>query len=168
VGAIHRLIVSLSLCFAAATAGASEFEYLQSLRDTSYFPLESTDLERSFHIYVTTPDAYDDEQDRLYPTVYLLDGGALHPMLVAYQRYLQFGEEIPPVILVAISYGGSDFASGNFRSTDYTAPSDERDYWGGAEKFQAFLETAVIPLVESRFRSNPKRRILFGQSLGGS
>ena len=70
-------------------------------------------------------------------------------------------------IIVGISYGGVTFQEGNYRSTDYTAPSAERDYWGGADKFQAYLGDELMPLVEKTYRSDASRRIVFGQSLGG-
>lgn len=140
---------------------------LQGLGEPRYQRLVSETLGRDFHLVVGLPDGYEDDVSAVYPAVYLLDGGELFPMLAAYYRYLRWGEEIPDLILVAISYGSSDFASGNQRSHDYTAPSNEREYWGGAARFQEFLGTEVIPFVESRYRADPARRILFGQSLGG-
>lgn len=124
-------------------------------------------IERGYHIYVMLPDNYIDSGDTKYPTIYLLDGGGLYPMLTAYYRYLSFGEEVPDAIIVGISYGGNTFEEGNFRGTDYTAPSAERDYWGGAGKFQAFLSDELMPLIEKTYRSDASRRIVFGQSIGG-
>ena len=53
------------------------------------------------------------------------------------------------------------------RATDYTAKSSERDYWGGAEKFQHFLSDELLPLIERTYRSRADRRVIFGQSIGG-
>ncbi|MCZ6804196.1 MAG: alpha/beta hydrolase-fold protein, partial [Proteobacteria bacterium] len=102
-----------------------------------------------------------------YPTVYILDGGALFPLLTAYYRYLILAEEIPEAIIVAISYGSANFEGGNYRSTDYTAKSSEREYWGGAERFQSFMSDELFPFIEHNYRSRPDRRIIFGHSLGG-
>ncbi|MEJ2534588.1 MAG: alpha/beta hydrolase-fold protein, partial [Gammaproteobacteria bacterium] len=82
-------------------------------------------------------------------------------------HYLHLGKELPSLILVGISYGATRFRDGNMRSTDFTAPADDRDFWGGAGEFQAVLREELIPLVESRYRADPERRVLFGQSLGG-
>ena len=71
------------------------------------------------------------------------------------------------MILVAISYGTSDFRKGNNRGHDYTAPSDEREHYGGAKDFQTFLGDELIPFIEASYRSRATRRIVFGQSLGG-
>ena len=35
-----------------------------------------------------------------------------------------------------------------------TAPSGERDFWGGAGDFQRFLQTELTPLIERRFRQD--------------
>ena len=63
--------------------------------------------------------------------------------------------------------GSDTFEGGNFRSTDYTAPSEERDYWGGAEKCQLFLSSELLPRIENDYRSDSSQRVIFGQSIGG-
>lgn len=159
-----RIFILLTLLF-FAHADASDVTHLQSLSDTDYFFVENEAIERGYHIYVNRPANYD--ASKSYPVVYLLDGGNQLPMLAGYHRLLLFGEEVPPAILVAISYGSDSFEEGNFRSTDFTAPSDERDYWGGAAAFRDFLADTLIPEIESRYPARKDRRIIFGQSLGG-
>ncbi|MEM9333739.1 MAG: alpha/beta hydrolase-fold protein [Pseudomonadota bacterium] len=158
----------LLIALLVGTAHADDFPTspLHGLRDIDYQRVESAELERGFHIYVSKPEGYADE-DRDYPTLYLLDGGGLFPMLSAYYRYVEFSEDVPKMLIVGISYGSRNFAGGNYRSTDFTAPSIERDFWGGAPAFQSFLETSLIPLIEQKYRSDPDRRIVFGHSLGG-
>jgi len=158
----------LAFFFVVSTSAAAvDTEYLQGLGDTRYFEIESDRVGRSFHIFVMLPDGYKLSADKTYPTIYVLDGGALFPLLSSYSRYLKFGEEIPEVIIVGISYGSASFANGNRRSTDYTAKSEERDYWGGAGHFQSFLEQELMPHVEKTFRSRSDRRVIFGHSIGG-
>lgn len=151
---------------ASLPAAAIDTQYLQGIGDTRYHRIESEIVGRGYHIYVKLPDNYDEAGETSYPTVYVLDGGALFPLFAAYYRYLNFGEEIPDAIIVAISYGADSFEEGNFRSVDYTAPSDERDFWGGAGDFQSFLSGELMPFVEEQYRSRPDRRIIFGQSIG--
>lgn len=145
---------------------AAEVTHLQGLGDTRYHLRQSERIGRDFHIYVMLPDGYA-ESSEYYPTIYLLDGGNLFPMLTPYYRYLNFAEEIPKSIIVGISYGSDDFEYGNFRSTDYTAPSEERDYWGGANQFQNYLTEELLTFIEDKYRSDRNRRVIFGQSLGG-
>lgn len=150
------------------TANAAvDTQFLQGLGDTRYHLVESESVGRSYHTYVMLPDGYDQTSDKAYPTLYLLDGGTLFPLLTAYYRYLNLGEEVPEAIIVGISYGSDSFEGGNYRSSDYTAKSSERDYWGGAEKFQQFLSDELMPLIEKEYRSRAERRVVFGQSIGG-
>jgi len=140
---------------------------MQGLGDTRYQRIDSEIIGRGYHIFVMLPDGYEESPEEHYPTVYVLDGGALFPLLSAYYRYLNFGQEIPDAIIVGISYGSDTFEGGNFRSTDYTALSPDRDYWGGAEKFQRFLSDELFPAIEQTYRSRADRRVIFGQSIGG-
>ena len=144
-----------------------ETRFLQGLGDSHYRRIESEILGRTYHIFVMLPDGYEQSPGADYPTIYLLDGGALFPLFSAYYRYLNFGEEIPDSIIVGISYGSDDFEDGNYRATDYTAISAEREYWGGAHGFQRFLSDELLPFIEKTYRSRTDRRVIFGQSIGG-
>lgn len=137
------------------------------LGDFYHHEVKSGVVGRSYQIYVMLPDGYEESSDKKYPTVYVLDGGALFPLFSAYYSYLNFGEEVPDAIIVGVSYAGNTFESGNFRSTDYTAPSSEREDWGGAAKFQKFLSDELMPFVEDSYRSRGDRRVIFGHSIGG-
>jgi len=163
---ISLLAFSYAL-FLPLASQATDTGFLQGLGDSRYHHVESAVVGRGFHVYVMVPFGYDEAGGVKYPTVYLLDGGGLFPMMTAYYRYLNFGEEIPDAIIVAISYGGDSVEEGNFRSTDYTAPSDDRENWGGAETFQEFLGSELMPFIEGRYASDAKKRIVFGQSIGG-
>ena len=140
--------------------------FMQGLGDSRYKEIDSKSVGRSYHIYIRLPGGYEESSEK-YPTVYLLDGGALFPLLSAYYQYLNFGGEVPDAIIVGISYGTADQKNGNYRNTDYTAKSKEREYYGGADKFQQFLSDELIPYIESTYRSRADRRIIFGQSIGG-
>lgn len=160
----------LALLFLAAClvspAATADTRYLQGLGDPRYHHVASETVGRSYHVFVNLPADYE-TSEATYPTLYLLDGGALFPMMAAYYRSLRFADETPDLIIVGISYGSDNFEGGNFRSTDYTAPSAERDYWGGAGRFQEFLKTELMPMIEESYRSEAGRRIIFGQSIGG-
>lgn len=164
---MRKTIVLLLLFASAASAETVSITGLQGLDETRHHTVEATELERSFEVLVGLPDGYAESGDTRYPTIYILDGGMLYPLLRGYYNYLRHSDEAPEAILVAISYGANDFPSGNFRSTDYTAPTDEREFWGGAKAFQSFLASEVLPFIEQEYRSDPAKRVIFGQSLGG-
>ena len=160
-------LLAAILLLAPASSWGLDTRLLYGLGDSHYLRVESETIGRDFHIFVMLPDGYERHPEKSYPTVYVLDGGALYPLLVAYYRYLNFGNETPDAIIVGISYGSVTFEGGNYRSADYTAKTDEREYWGGAGNFQKFLRDEMIPSVEHNYRSRPDRRIIFGQSIGG-
>lgn len=163
----HFLPWFVALMVAAASAEPVVVEGLQSLDDTHHHVVSAESLGKQYHVLVKLPASYEAEPQRSYPTLYILDGGELFPLFASYSGYLTFGREIPELILVGISYGTGDWRQGNDRGHDYTAPTDEREHWGGAADFQAFLDDELIPYVEGTYRSDARQRIIFGQSLGG-
>jgi len=142
-------------------------EHMQAIAGTEVHRVESRINGHRYNVLVALPDNHAADPEARYPAVYLLDGGATYPMLAAYYRYLRFEEAVPDLVIVGISYGSDKFEQGNYRSNDYTAPSSERDHWGGAARFLDVLEREVLPVVEQNSPADPTRRILFGQSLGG-
>ncbi|GAM97607.1 putative esterase [alpha proteobacterium U9-1i] len=124
-----------------------------------YFPLHSTALGRPMHIYVNLPENYANET-QTYSTIYLTDGDSLFPLLAPTQLFLTYDEPIPPAIVVGIAYGTFDPNAGNLRHVDFRV--------AGSPAFQRFLAEELLPEIERRFRSNPARRVLVGQSRGAS
>ena len=148
-------------------AGVVPLDYLPALAG-DYFRIDSRHVGRAFHIYVRLPEGYDPEASATWPTVYLTDGDSLFPILAANHLFLTYDDRLPEAIVVGIAYGGFDPAV-NRRNIDFQSPgagvTPER---AGAEVFQRFLKTELIPGIERRYRSNPSRRVLFGQSRGGA
>jgi predicted alpha/beta superfamily hydrolase len=142
---------------------------MHGLGDLSYFQLDRPNADGTthpYHILISVPDTATHGAGP-WPTIYLLDGGTNFPMLVAYHRFLQITDVLPLMIIVGISYGTDNFEDGNNRSTDFTAPSQEREHYGGAAAFDAFLAEQLMPEVQERYAVDPARQTLFGQSLGG-
>jgi len=158
------IIIANLVLLSAPQAAVAEDPH--GLNQPLFHEIVSRTLERPFKLHVRLPPGYRVGEGR-YPVVYLLDGGHTFPMLAGYASYLEFGEEIPPVIIVGISYGTDDWQQGNLRGTDFTAPANSRDYFGGAPKFLEFLKSELLPFIEARYRAAPHRRVVFGQSLGG-
>lgn len=131
-----------------------------------YFPLNSVAAGRTYHIYVRLPEGYNANATR-YPVIYLLDGDSLFPLLSPTHLFLTYDEKLPEAIVVGIAYGSFDPAI-NKRNTDLSAPAtDAAQGEDGAPKFLAFLKNELIPSIESRYRTNPSRRVLLGQSRAG-
>ncbi|GJM06194.1 MAG: hypothetical protein DHS20C09_21900 [marine bacterium B5-7] len=163
----YKMKIFLFMLVTVNQAMAVSLENLSSLKDSDYVKLHSAVVDHDYHVYIKTPPQAADETDKKWPVVYLLDGGNTFPMFVPYAKYMTFFEEIPPLIIVGISYGTDDWRQGNNRSTDFTLPAQDRAHYGGAEKFHQFLATELIPMVEDKYPADPEQRILFGHSLGG-
>jgi putative esterase len=157
---MHRLLAAILILLAAAgpaRAQSAPLDHLPALRG-DYFRLDPARLGRPFHVYVRLPADYSAQPDRTYPIVYVLDGDSLFPILAANHLFLTYDEQLPEAIVVGIAYGSFDPAI-NRRDLDFTL--------AGGAAFQSFLRTELIPAVERRYRADPARRILFGQSRGG-
>lgn len=146
------------------------WDKLQGLDNTHYFTLEHKPNNKAIqqhHIFIKLPPEYAENKDATFPTLYLLDGGTNFPLFAAYYNSLRWMEDIPPMIVVGLSYGTYDWKEGNNRSHDFTAPSEGSEHYGGANNFDEFLSKVLLPKIQSRYRVDSSRQILFGQSLGG-
>lgn len=166
-----RLFISGLFVLLSFSSFANPFpvEKLHSIGDSQYHLVSIKNPKQDYHLFVHLPKSYSKEADTKYPVIYLLDGGFSFPMLASYYRLINLVDDAPEVILVGISYGTSDWKKGNARSRDFTSPSniDDRKHWGGAERFSQTLNEDVFPLIERNYRADEKRRIVFGNSLGG-
>jgi uncharacterized protein len=151
---------------AGPTAREAPLQHLPALRG-DYFRFESAALGRALHVYVRLPADYDADAAIRYPVVYVLDGDSLFPILAPTHLFLTYDEALPEAIVVGIAYGSLD-PEVNRRGEDFSAPAvDARADQGGAARFLAVLQDALLPEVERRYAADPLRRILFGQSRGG-
>jgi predicted alpha/beta superfamily hydrolase len=138
---------------------------LPSLRG-DYFLLESQAVGRAYHIYVRLPEGYEADESHRYPVVYLLDGDSTFPMLAPLHLFMHYDDKVPEAILVGIAYGGFQ-PSINKRDVDFRLVMDDGSE-GGAARFLAMLEGELLPQIDRQFRTDPGRRVLVGQSRGGS
>ena len=161
------LLLSLAAPARAQTADGAPPALPAALRG-DYFHVQSAQIGRGFHIHVRYPEGYDPSAATLYPTIYLTDGDSLFPILAANHLFLTYDDGLPEAIVVGIAYGGFE-PSVNRRNIDFQSPGEGLTAdQAGAGAFQRFLKTELIPEIERRTRSDPARRILFGQSRGGA
>lgn len=159
--------ISLIGCFSEEISSENRIDKQIETKYTKLLQIASNQVSDTFYIYIRLPKNYDNSNKR-YPVLYLLDGDISFNMAMSTVRYLQFGKDIPELILVAPGYGTmmSD-EEYNYRERDYTPTKIARFKGsGGAEEYLKFLEKELIPLIDSTFRTN-NERILNGYSLGG-
>lgn len=130
-----------------------------------YFALDSIETDSRYHIFVRLPEGYAEQPDADWPVVYLLDGDSTFPMLAPQHLFLHYDERLTEAVVVGIAYGG--FGEINRRGFDFR-PVLESGETGGAPAFLAMLERELIPRIESEFRTDAAKRVLVGQSRGGS
>lgn len=157
-GALIRTGLALLLALLAAPAVAAPAPELPAALRGDHFAIRSAATRHDYEIYVRTPEGYDESPGKTYPIVYLLDGDSLFPALAPQQLFMHYDDSIEDALVVGIAYGSFD-APKNVRSRDFNA---------GAADFANFLAKELIPAVERRVRADPRRRILVGQSRGGT
>jgi predicted alpha/beta superfamily hydrolase len=116
-------------------------------------------------ILVRTPAAHARGSER-FPVLYMTDGDAHLQHTSGTVSFLARNARMPEMIVVGIT--NTD------RTRDLTPTRVEQlpgtnvrfPTSGGADKFLKFVETEVIPLVESKYRTLPYR-VLAGHSYGG-
>jgi predicted alpha/beta superfamily hydrolase len=139
----------------AQTAPRDAFETLS---------LHSSVLGEDRAIIVRTPAGYARGSER-YPVLYMTDGMAQLGHTAATIEFLSRQQHMPEMIVVAIA--NTD------RTRDLTPTHVESNEdgialatSGGADAFLKFVETELIPAVESRYRTQPYR-VFAGHSFGG-
>jgi len=138
------------------------------------FNIHSEILSEDRNLLVYLPASYGMEagRERRYPVLYLLDGPAYFNATTGIVHHLADAAaavgRIPEHIIVAIrnirtstkATRNRDMTPSHMTSGLYSENS------GGAASFRAFLETELIPEIDSRFRTQ-KQRVLVGHSLAG-
>ncbi|WP_277983973.1 alpha/beta hydrolase [Sphingomonas faeni] len=140
-----------------------------AIEDSEVFPIHSR-AGHIYDIYVKTPPGYNDPENsnHAYPIVYLTDGAYTFQVASGVAR-LPFNQgRFDKFIIVGLSGAkGQDAASSRRRDLTPWPDSDVEGITGGGPAYLDFIKTQAIPLVEQRYRADPKRRTLIGQSYGG-
>ena len=132
--------------------------------DTSDFEeleIESAALGEVRHVTVHLPDFYEREVESRYPVWVVLDGSGNAPMSAAVARTFDRAGLAPGHLVVGVD----NVPRG--RNQDLLPPGrNANGVDGGADALLAFLETELIPEIETRYRTTDVR-LLSGHSLGG-
>ena len=124
---------------------------------------------RSYELYVRTPLRYDPDRVEGYPVVYLNDGPYTFLVATGAAHVPMNARVMEPAILVGISHAiGENGMESRVRDFTPTADADWRRETGGGEAYLELFRSEIIPAIEARYHADPSRRILSGQSLGGS
>jgi predicted alpha/beta superfamily hydrolase len=157
--------------------------------------LKSKHTKKQYRISISIPDGYFKSSDRSWPfenqldkwpVVYLLDANWYFGMVTDIVRNMAWFGNINDAIVVGIGYPDHDDPQEALRDTiarrfyDLSPIRDENiESWmtgflsrpvrtGHASAFLNFIRHELIPVIEQDFRTDPKKRILAGHSLGGT
>lgn len=173
---IIALLASLGCVTAPAQAATSNQWQPVVLPHAEQRDLHSHHTGRDYRIFISQPRH--EPPPGGYPVLYVLDGNALFPGLAIQAQAL---EDRPDphlrdsVLVVGIGYPGDALYNFKARAEDYTPKAEDRQrppgretpLSGGAERFLAFIETELKPMIAARHSVNPERQTLFGHSYGG-
>lgn len=128
---------------------------------------------RSYEVFVSLPAAYDKERARRYPVLYVTDADYAFPVVRSISRRVgDGGAGLEDFILVGLSYAKGDTPMDS-RRRDYTlTPNGPRNsppgtVHGGGAAYATYVLSQVLPFIDGKFRTDPKRRIYMGHSYGG-
>jgi predicted alpha/beta superfamily hydrolase len=134
-------------------------------------PIEDSQSDRQYELYVKLPEGYSKNKDKTYPVIYYTDAMWHVEMLSGATEYL-----MGDVILVGISWQ-KDMKKGTrayfSRFRDYSITKSDnlerqaKYQHGQASNHLDFIRNDVIKFVENSYRTNPDNRTYFGYSLGG-
>ncbi len=156
-----RRIVAHVVLVALLSVPAAQAQQPRALVHGQAFSIPSKVMGERRPLVVSLPTGYDKDRGH-YPVMYLLDGPGNIQHTAATAQFLTGNGVMPPMIIVGV--GNTD------RTRDLTPPVDvvnERfAQAGGADRFLEFIETELVPFVESEFSTAPYR-MLVGHSFGG-
>jgi predicted alpha/beta superfamily hydrolase len=154
------LTVITTLCAAAGNAQAARTGTINTIK------LNSSVLGEERVILVRTPVGYETNKES-YPVLYMTDGDAHIGHTSATIEFLTRNGRMPDLIVVGITNTDRTRDLTPVKATQKNANGElQFPTSGGADKFLKFIETELIPRIESSYRVKPYR-ILAGHSLGG-
>jgi predicted alpha/beta superfamily hydrolase len=166
---MSRLILFLAgivCCFrcAAQPGNQTVLGHPDSLRSTI---LKET---RKFYIHVPAGATGPAAAKKRYPVVYLFDADAQFAAATSMIQYLStnYNTLCPEMIVVGILHADrrKDLTPTHVTADPPFLAAGAGKTTGGGEAFIAFLEQELLPYIEQRYPTQP-RKILIGHSLGG-
>ncbi len=161
----------LGACVAQVAVATPATPPPYTLDHTEVIATPAARLKRAYEIYVSLPADYA-TTTRRYPVVYVTDAPYAFPLIRAIAgRVNRHGVGLDDFILVGLGYAQGDSGVAS-RNRDYTPTDRGRDpkkpeaVYGQGGAYLEFLAQDVLPLVDARYRTDPRRRIYVGHSYG--
>jgi predicted alpha/beta superfamily hydrolase len=163
-------ILRLAILCATVSAGAQgpARKYPSVIVDRSELrTIKSAIAGREYDIQVLLPNNFERDTQKKYPLLLVLDGQWDFKLMASVQGGLFYDKYTPDVLVVGITYPGENPNYDALRAYDLTPVANANNTNGGGAKFLAFIESELLPFLESSYRADPQQRYLQGNSLGG-
>jgi uncharacterized protein len=177
-----RLIAGLGLALAgvaAATGMRGESEGAQSVPkyppqivwNTEIRDLPQTRADRHYQLQIGLPWSFGKNRAQKYPVVFVTDGYYDFTGVLRIYQDLVYDHEVPEMLIVGLSYGGSNPNYERLRFDDLVpmlalGPDGAVNH-SQADRFLEMIEKVAIPFVEREYGADPNHRYLLGTSAGG-
>jgi predicted alpha/beta superfamily hydrolase len=160
---VTPLILFLCICF----CGYAQFPEVV-LHGTQERRFTSSVIKgQEYTLQIMLPAGYSTSTDSL-PVVYLMDSQWDFQLLNSLYGEQYYDGFIPKLMIVGVTWGGTNPNPDSLRARDYTPTKEGRlPQSGGADNFLNVLEKEVFPFVEANYRTLKNDRTLMGCSLGG-
>lgn len=174
---------SLIACMAShqrAQDGVTMSDNAVKLKQSVQWLMSPQDGSAPYLIQVSQPSGPVPEQG--YAVLYVLDGNARFPLMVAARDTLmRKGPDDPglPLLIVGVGYPETDDFNFERRAADYLPAMGSADTGAsltpgavsessqGAARFLAFIQSTLKPAIEQQYPVNHAQETLFGHSYGG-
>src|SRR6187399_2403600 len=117
---------------------------------------------QEYELQILLPGGYKNSNKK-YPVVYLMDSQWDFPLAKSIYGQQYFDGFIPEIIIVGITWGGTNPNADSLRVRDYTPTNDGRQkQGGGADKFLSFMRNELFPFIETNYKADNKNRTIMG------
>jgi predicted alpha/beta superfamily hydrolase len=129
--------------------------------------IQSTIVNQEYALHISLPRGYA-ESNKKYPVIYLMDSQWDFPLVTALYGEQYYDGFVPEVIIVGVTWGGTNPKPDSLRARDYTPTKvNGAPQSGGATTFLSFMRKELFPFIESNYKADKDNRVLMGCSLGG-
>jgi len=162
---LNQEILGIFLLFFLTLSDLHTYAQEVTIKDTELRKIHSDLINGDYAIDIFLPKGYH-TNSKSYPVVFILDAEYNFGMVSYCTRRLIKDNLIPEVILVGIAYDTTYQWYTNYRQRDYTPTKTQLPHTGGGEIFLDFIQSELIPFIQSEYRIT-NDRTLVGHSLGG-
>ena len=122
---------------------------------------------QEYELQILLPGSHKTSNNK-FPVIYLMDSQWDFPLLKCLYGEHYYDGFIPELIVVGVTWGGTNPNHDSLRARDYTPTKEARSpQSGGADNFLSFMKKELFPFIESNYKADDNNRTLMGCSLGG-